>query len=478
MSPTVKRRKPQTRPVTTSSHIKAHGSSGGLHTYLTVSKAAVTTVDILPEQKKKSINCSTLSDRPSSSRKRKLVNVENDSSPIFINQNHKSKRRSNGDCGPQTPCRPIILKRRETSSSERARGLLDKFIISSTPTHSQIAGLECLAISSPQFTSQNIRFSHSEPPCELVDLVNLNSAFLTAFSIHCAHNGTHCPADQEVICQEVARVWRKRSVTLKDLQRVIGIMNANIGTQSGSRSRLSQLTLSNYGHGKICIEVSEGKGNSGKAVRPVNVDRMNDIFARGLKSEWRKWRGIDVEGFIDSLPLEPIVRCASYVKISPLLAKGQRRIENIRDEMLNKKETSKKSSCDVDRKNTTLLERLRAKQLHLSTIPQSPSKSDIARKTSLTRVEEVSAVLTMLSTSNSIGQKRVSFTLPTVLDKLKDSLKLSHAEGELCIRLIAAEIAPEWVKIVNFQKKEAVVVDRNARPEDLEIRERVKNAEV
>ncbi|TQS36518.1 hypothetical protein Golomagni_03031 [Golovinomyces magnicellulatus] len=459
MSPTLKRRKPQTRPVTTSSHIKARGSGGGLHTYLTVSKAAVTTVEILPEQKKKSINYSTSSDRPATSKKRKLVNVENDSSPIFINQNHKSKRRSNGDCDPQTPCRPIILKRRETSSSERARGLLDKFLIS-TPTHSQIAGLECLAISSPQFTSQNTQFSNSEPPCELVDLVNLNSAFLTAFSIHCAHNGTHCPADQEVICQEVARVWRKRSVTLKDLQRVIGIMNANIGTQSGSRSRLSQLTLSNYGHGKICIEVSEGKGNSGKAARPVNVDRLNDIFARGLRSEWRKWRGIDVEGFIDSLPLEPIIRCASHVKISPLLAKGQRRIENIRDEMLNKKENSKMPGCDTDRKNTTLLERLRAKQLHLSTNLPPPSKLDIERKTSLARLEEVSAVLKML-----------------MLDKLKDSMKLSYAEGELCIKLIAAEIAPEWVKIVNYQKKEAVVVDRNARPGDLEIRERVKIAE-
>ncbi|RKF53506.1 putative dna mismatch repair protein msh-2 [Erysiphe neolycopersici] len=458
---------------------------GGLHNYATVTKPVATTNsnDNLPhlKRKKQIFECNAPTNPTlSSSRKRKLVAIENDSSPTsYTNFKAITKRRSNNcdDLTPRTPCRPICLtERKRTSSSERARGLLDKFFISSTPTRSY-SGKECFGPSPSRTASRGTFCSQSVPPIELIDLVNLNSAFLTVFSIHCAHNGTHCPADQKDICQEIARAWKKRNVSLIDLQRVLGVVNANIDAELESKQRLSRLVLSDYGSEKICIEISELKGNFGKVARPVNVDLLNNLFARGLYVEWRKWNGVNILEFIDSLPLEPITRCASYVRVSPLVAKGQRRLECIRDGLSTRKEKENKHTVDGIAKKTTLLERLRAKQLHQLQMPSPPSQSDIRRKMSLAKLDEVSAVLTMLSTSSSIGQKRVSFTLPTVLGKLKDSLNLGKEEGEMCIKLIATEIAPEWIQIVSLKKNEALVVDRDARPGDLEIRRRVMKAE-
>jgi hypothetical protein len=68
--------------------------------------------------------------------------------------------------------------------------------------------------------------------------------------------------------------------------------------------------------------------------------------------------------------------------------------------------------------------------------------------------------------------------MPTVLGKLRDSFKtpMSKEEGETCVRLLASEIAPEWLKVVKMGKSNAVVVNRDNRPSDLDIHERVKLA--
>jgi hypothetical protein len=96
----------------------------------------------------------------------------------------------------------------------------------------------------------------------------------------------------------------------------------------------------------------------------------------------------------------------------------------------------------------------------------------------LQRVEEVAGVLSILSTSSSVGQQRISFTLPTVLGKLRDSFKtpMSKEEGATCVSLLASEIAPEWVRIVKMGKMEALVVMRDEKPGEEDIRERVRRA--
>jgi hypothetical protein len=316
-------------------------------------------------------------------------------------------------------------------------------------------------------------------PTELIDLINLHAAFLTALSIHYAHNGMHSPADLRNLCPDVARAWGKRRVTLEDIRRTLGVLNTNIS--EGNRDhRLSRLTLSDYGHGKICIEISTSALKAGRIARPVNENLLNEIFVQGLEQAWEeKDPDISIQYFVENLPLQPITTCPSLVKMSPLLAKGQRRLEDLKAGIIVKKEAGKEKTPEmIDGRKPTLLERLRAKQLHESTLPPPPSKAEIARKAALQRVEEVVGVLRILSTSSSIGQQRISFTLPTVLEKLRDSFKtpMSKEEGATCVRLLASEIAPDWVKIVKMGKVEALVVNRDEKPGEEDIRERVRRA--
>jgi hypothetical protein len=280
-----------------------------------------------------------------------------------------------------------------------------------------------------------------------------------------------------MLCPDVSRAWGKRRVVLDDIRRTIGVLNANI--PDGSKDhRISRLSLSDYGHGKICIEIRTNAGKVGRVPRPVNENHMNEIFVRGLKASWEEKAETEIScnDFIGSLPLEPITTCPSLLKMSPLLAKGQRRLEEMKAGIMVKKQAKVEETITTNGAKPTLLERLRAKQLHQSTLPPPPSKAELARKQALQRVEEVVSVLTILSTSSSVGQQRISFTLPTVLGKLRDSFKtpMSKEEGTTCVRLLAAEIAPEWVKIVKMGKVEALVVNRDERPGESDIKEKVR----
>ena len=230
------------------------------------------------------------------------------------------------------------------------------------------------------------------------------------------------------------------------------MLNTNIPENSIENS-ISRLSLSDYGHGKLCIEICTGSTKAGRIARPVNENLLNDIFVKGLKKAWSERDGeIDVKAFIDGLPMESITTCSSLTKMSPMLAKGQRRLEDMKAGITIRKEAGNKdvAMAAIGGEKPTLLERLRTKQLQQSTLPAAPSKAQLSRKAALQRIEEVASVLTMLSTSNSIGQQRISFTMPTVLGKLKDSFKtpMSNEEGDICVRLIASDVAPHWVKIV------------------------------
>lgn len=263
---------------------------------------------------------------------------------------------------------------------------------------------------------------------------------------------------------------------IDDIRRTLGLLNSStLDEQDGS---MAKLTLSDYGRGKICVELQAVQGKVGRIARPINENVLNEFFVAALKGRWEREEEQVVEEFVGQLPMEPIKICASLTKISPLLAKGQQRLDDLRMGITAKKEEKKQK---VEEKlagpKMTLLERLRAKQLHQSTLAPPLTKEQLARRAALGRMDEVVAVLFILSTSGSIGQSRVSFTLPTVLSKLKDSFKtpISKIEADTCMRLLAAEIAPEWARIVKMGKVEALVVNREQRPSEEDIRGRVQS---
>jgi hypothetical protein len=423
--------------------------------------------------------------------KRKRLNIEEESSTEDIsaiisaavqNRDIKPVPRTSTDSQkfPNTPNKPIT---KTESSSETptkgARSLFSELFVSEPLANSYPKSETPVNLTKAETNSASV-LAH-ELPIELLDLINLQAAFLTALSLYYAHNGTHSPADVRILCPHVARAWGKRDITLLDIRRSLGVTNAEI-PKDAKDPRLSRLSLSDYGHGKICVEIRTASGKAGRMPRPLNENLLNEIFVRGLKAAWNEKGDADMRpiDFISTLPLEAITTCSSLIKMSPLLAKGQRRLEDLKAGIIVKKESPKTESPvgTRDCKKPTLLERLRMKQLQQLTLPAPPTKEELGRKAALQRIEEVVAVLTILSTSTSVGQLRVSFTLPTVLGNLRDSCKtpISKEEGTTCVRLLASELAPEWVRLVKMGKMEALVVSREGRPTELDIKERVKRA--
>jgi hypothetical protein len=475
--------------------------TGGIAAFTKVSKSnTIIEKDISGKTKKLPVISITRIEQESPAvhgQKRKAIEIEEESEPEASDISYstgKSYERKPPQTTqiipptiPQTPRKPLLSSKIHSvdTPTKGARGLLDRLLLTSnTPTRSssnpKSDNTPLLDLNTPPSSQTDT----TKLPTELLDLINLHAAFLTALSLHYAHNGTNSPADLRMLCPNVARAWGKRSVTLEDIQRTLGVLNSH-NSQKRSDNRIAHLTLSDYGQGKICVEISITGGKAGRIARPINENLMNEIFVKELEGFWKGKSTTDLEAkqFISTLPMEPITTCSSLIKGAAVIAKGQRRLEEFKVGITIKKEEEQVKKEEAETlyqagAKPTLLERLRAKQLEKINAPPPPTKEELARKVAMQKIEEVAAVLSILSTSSSVGQQRISFTLPTILGKLRDSLNtpISKSEGEVCIRLLATEIAPAWVKLVKLGKVEALVVNRDERPTEASILERIKQA--
>lgn len=397
---------------------------------------------------------------------------------------------------PKTPARqikkvesPVQTPGSVETPTNGLRGLLDNFFLPSSASKVEAEPIFCDSHTTLDTGADEKR--NAQWPQELTDLQNLFSSALTALTLHYAHNGTHTPCDIRQLCPNIARCWGKRAVVLNDMKRILGILNHHTPKSSQAakeedEKKLAKLSLSDYGYSKLCIEIRT-YGRQGRMARPLDENAMNTLFKSNLESLWSDADTINIHEFIKSLPLEEVRLCASVSKMSPLLAKGQRRLEDLRFGMVVKKreeenakaakikqeaEDKENEGMEVDgqtpTKKLSLLERLRMKAAENKSAPPPPSTEELARRAALGRLDEVVAVLTLLSTGTSVGQARVSFTLATVLGKLKDSFKtpIAKSEAEVCIRLLSSEIAPEWCKLVKMGRGEAIVISTEIRPLD------------
>jgi hypothetical protein len=419
---------------------------------------------------------------------------------------------------PKTPHRPIdpqssLPPPAEDDSpvptpTKGARALLDRFMLQSSPQSSQLSETFDIEIDEDINSSQTSICSTPEPqqfPQLLQDQINLHSSFLTALTLHYAHNGTHTPADLRLLCPAISSVWGKRRVLLTDVKRLLGVLNysptsedstdASFKNDSGN-NKLAKLSLVDYGMGKVCIEIVQRARS--KIAKPLDEVRMNAIFEDNLKALWEQHLALEeniedeetmVKAFLESLPAEGVTVSPCLSKMSPLLARGQRRLEDMKRGITFGSPSKNSSETEADAKDAaeslkpklTLLERLRLKSQAKANAPPPPSPEALARKAALGRAEEVLSVIRLLSTSGSKGQSRVSFTMGTVVGRLRDSMRngISPSEAEGAIR-IAAEVLPEGCKIIEKpgRKEGILVVDREGWetvPDDV-VQKRIANA--
>lgn len=251
-------------------------------------------------------------------------------------------------------------------------------------------------------------------------------------------------------------------------------------------SDASPFFLADYGAKKVCVELREGYQG-----RPLDEPGLAAVFENNLRAIWERVKEAadeDVSTFVMSLPKAVVQHCESALKASAMSAKGHRAMEELKKSMEAKKDAQEAAKAALQNTTTnnhrpplklSLLERLRLKEEQLASLAATgPTAAELERQSALQRAEDIGAVIAMLAKSaSSAGMGgRVSFTMPILLQKLKDSLRVpvSKEEGVVCVRLLASEIAPEWLRIVTIGGKENVVITVARAPSSGMLTERVK----
>ncbi|OBS28905.1 hypothetical protein FPOA_02840 [Fusarium poae] len=316
-------------------------------------------------------------------------------------------------------------------------------------------------------------------PTHFAELIDIHKAFVKTVMIQLAHNGNNSPIDIRALAPHISQSWGKRQVTIEDIRRCIAIQS------SVKHDVHSPFIITDYGRGKICVERSSAD------MAPVNEERLLrqfDINLRALGTE-RSADAMDIDLplnnlSLDELPQVDIKNMGSGINANPLLDRGQRALSELKNSVATKqhekaaKQTAMSNNplLNTDGTKMSLLDRLRLKQLAKANEPLPPSGPELQRRAALNRVCDVAATISMLTLSNPMSLPRQAFTMAVILEKLKDSLRMpvSKEEGAACVRLIASDVAPEWLRVVTIGGRENVVVQRNNQPVDRVLQERVQ----
>ncbi|KAK4989043.1 hypothetical protein LTR50_003512 [Elasticomyces elasticus] len=306
---------------------------------------------------------------------------------------------------------------------------------------------------------------------ELEDLLQLYSAFLTALSIHYAHNGTSSPADLRDLLPLITKTWRRRDVTLEDIQKLLGV-----------QGKVVRFHLSDYGNGNISLVLTDtSRSNTGNF---IDETRMTTAFMDRLEELWAACADStssscpDISAFLSQLPLAPITLNLSAAKASPLFAKGAQRLQDLKSAARTASASPNaaqhhvttpgpnKTPQAVSNRTTSLLDRILQKQTLASNSPTPPTKAELERTAALHRVEEISRVLDLLAGA----RPRASFSMAMLVQNLQNSLRspMAREEVELCLRLMAEEVAPGYVSLLHTGSEQSrsafVIVVKGARP--------------
>lgn len=355
--------------------------------------------------------------------------------------------------------------------------------------------LECLALQTPAKRRSKHHIGESSEhdlPQELVQLLDLQAAFLKTYIMQLAHSGSNSPVDLRTLLPSVTRTWGKRKVTIEDIQRCIGVLNWVSSSKSTATTNIATskapFYLSDYGRGNICVELLET--HSG----PLNGHKLNMDFESHLRSLWISRRPGQVASlFLSTLPQAPIKACASATKAASLLNKNQRTLEELKNGVVRKQQLQQEKKqqqpttpppasasapplLKPDGTKLSLLDRIRLKENQATLAALTgPSAAELQRRAALQRAEDVAAVIGMLCTATG-AQARMAFTMTALLVKLKDSLRtpISQEDAAGCVRLLASEVAPQWLRIVTVGGKENVVVQTALQPSKMEVGQRVK----
>ncbi|KAJ5601835.1 hypothetical protein N7510_011369 [Penicillium lagena] len=408
---------------------------------------------------KKPASYASLSVSPSKKRKlQELENVESASPQQTVEENlTPSKTLKLSQLSVSSPRSGHYASPKRTPS-RRARAS-NANVQETTPSKQRILNFEKIK-EEPAITPR--------PAC-FTEILDLHSCFVQALSLHAAHNGSKNPADLRQFLPSVTRIWRKRKVQQKDLQRLVWIWDRS------TKSSHVSYRLANYGLGKICLE---------RAVQTEEQpSALQESFEQALDLLWEKaqdaFDGASDEDraslFLETLGLSPV-----HESLIPFASfhKGQQRLQDLKGGIIRMKteklraeseQCPPKTLAATTNRRQGLLDRIKNKQLHQSTLPPPPTKREVIRRAAADRVEEVAGILALLRPAGYVGTgikamlaaQRKPFTLEMIVQHVRDSIRSPIASEEvvMCIEILAeAGVAGQWISIVPINEMRSVVL--------------------
>jgi hypothetical protein len=320
-------------------------------------------------------------------------------------------------------------------------------------------------------------------PTELLDLLNLQKAILKTVVLQLTHQTSSAvPIDIATIIPQVTRAWGKRKATIDDIRRCIAIQDS----KSNGDALRSPFTVTDFGRGRLCLELIDPTGGV------IDENKLCKRFEENLHAMCAD-RAVDEMSDLDisfeslsftELPKSEITRRHCADMLNPALEKGARALTELK-QGLAAKQQEREAKVNAPKpsilgafadKKVSLLDRLRAKEAARALV-ELPSGPEMARRRALERVSEIASIVGMLANaSNPSGLPVLSFTMAILQQKIKDSLRtpMPTEEGIDTIKIIANEVAPQWLRVVSMAGKEHVVIQTRNKPYDSVLAQRVK----
>jgi hypothetical protein len=394
----------------------------------------------------------------------------------FFKQFARPKSATTSQSSRFTNSTPVSPSQTPTRNAER---LFDQLNIRATSPTTQPSAKRARALETPPTTPEADKPQpHAILPTELRDLLFLYSSFLTALSLQSAHTGGSIAAvNLKSLLPLVTANWRKRSVTVNDVRKMLAL------TEKAGPSFI----LEDRARAGIYLARAEQSDTTNTY---IDEAKLNAAFETSLRTAWTDFsistpeKLLTARAFIRQLPLIEMSQSESAQNASPLFSRGHQRLADLKASQAASKaeEVSTqtpvtslaKDTAGVQNRNTSLLDRILAKQAATANLPAGLTRSELERKSALHRVEDVARVLDMLAA----GQPRASFSMSALLQHLQQSLRtpITREEVERCLGIMAGEIMPSFVRVIASGGMSGVVVTRGGKIGFADLKERLANA--
>lgn len=302
----------------------------------------------------------------------------------------------------------------------------------------------------------------TELPEQLQELRDIHKHFLTAFSIHLAHNGAAAPAGLDTLLQSITRLWKKRTLVPQDLQRILAVYEIDEINKSRQEVVHDQspfkLVISGIGsYARKTVEYVKSTSfdekqescNFESALRhlPTTNYATTDIpflaFTTGTQTHVRQQKATALRSHI----LNKIPQAAPDVSAL-----------SIADESAS----TPPIPASTKSRTLSLFDRVKAKQSLLSSTA-SPTSQQVLAKHAMGRVAEVVEILRMKQQQSPSGRNggKVSFGMKQIVYEVKGSMTVPIGDDEvrLCLDMLSRDVPGGWVKMWEMGDVKGIVLE-------------------